>query len=42
LTHHKGISFGHFGASIIITAQLPINKWHAYLENETIADAMMD
>ena len=28
--------------SIIITAQLPINEWHAYLGNETIADAMMD
>jgi len=28
--------------SIIITAQLPIREWHAYLGNETIADAMMD
>lgn len=28
--------------SIIITAQLPINEWYAYLGNETIADAMMD
>jgi DNA replication protein DnaC len=28
--------------SIIITAQLPIKEWHAYLGNETIADAMMD
>ncbi len=28
--------------SIIITAQLPIKDWHAYLGNETIADAMMD
>lgn len=28
--------------SIIITAQLPVNEWHAYLGNETIADAMMD
>lgn len=28
--------------SIIITAQLPIKEWHAYLGNQTIADAMMD
>jgi len=28
--------------STIITAQLPIKEWHAYLGNETIADAMMD
>lgn len=28
--------------SLIITAQLPIKEWHAYLGNETIADAMMD
>lgn len=28
--------------SIIITAQLPIKDWYAYLGNETIADAMMD
>ena len=28
--------------SIIITAQLPIKEWHAYLGNATIADAMMD
>ena len=27
---------------MIITAQLPIKDWHAYLGNETIADAMMD
>ena len=31
-----------FNGSIIITAQLPIRDWHAYLGNETIADAMMD
>jgi len=31
-----------FNGSIIITAQLPIKEWHAYLGNETIADAMMD
>ena len=31
-----------FNGSIIITAQLPIKDWHAYLGNETIADAMMD
>ena len=28
--------------SFIITAQLPIKDWYAYLGNETIADAMMD
>jgi DNA replication protein DnaC len=28
--------------STIITAQLPIKEWHNYLQNETIADAMMD
>lgn len=28
--------------STIITAQLPVKEWHAYLKNETIADAMMD
>ncbi|MDF1876146.1 ATP-binding protein, partial [Sulfurimonas sp. SAG-AH-194-I05] len=31
-----------FNGAIIITAQLPVNEWHAYLGNETIADAMMD
>ncbi len=25
-----------------MTAQLPSKEWHAYLGNETIADAMMD
>lgn len=31
-----------FNGSIMITAQLPVRDWHAYLGNETIADAMMD
>jgi DNA replication protein DnaC len=31
-----------FNGVIIMTAQLPIKEWHAYLGNETIADAMMD
>lgn len=31
-----------FNGSIMITAQLPVKDWHAYLGNETIADAMMD
>jgi len=31
-----------FNGSFIITAQLPVKEWHAYLGNETIADAMMD
>ncbi|WP_309500089.1 ATP-binding protein [Sulfurovum sp.] len=25
-----------------MTAQLPVKDWHAYLGNETIADAMID
>lgn len=28
--------------STIVTAQLPVKQWHAYLGNATIADAMMD
>ena len=28
--------------STIVTAQLPVKEWHSYLQNETIADAMMD
>lgn len=28
--------------STILTAQLPIREWHAYLGNETIADAILD
>jgi DNA replication protein DnaC len=28
--------------STIITAQLPVKEWYAYLGNATIADAMMD
>lgn len=31
-----------FNGAIMITAQLPVKDWHAYLGNETIADAMMD
>ena len=31
-----------FHGSLMITAQLPVREWHAYLGNETIADAMMD
>jgi len=31
-----------FNGALIITAQLPIKEWYAYLGNETIADAMMD
>lgn len=31
-----------FSGAIILTAQLPVKEWHAYLGNETIADAMMD
>ncbi len=28
--------------SVIITAQLPVNKWHEYIGESTIADAIMD
>lgn len=28
--------------SIIITSQLPVSKWHAYLAEPTLADAIMD
>lgn len=31
----------HSGATII-TSQLPVNKWHAYIDEPTIADAFMD
>ncbi|HHH52151.1 MAG TPA: hypothetical protein ENK91_00695 [Bacteroidetes bacterium] len=29
-------------SSLIITSQLPIKSWHAYLHNPTIADAILD
>lgn len=32
----------NLSGSTIITAQLPVKEWHAYLQNDTIADAMMD
>jgi DNA replication protein DnaC len=28
--------------SIIITSQLPVSKWHSYLEEPSIADALLD
>jgi DNA replication protein DnaC len=28
--------------SIIITSQLPVSKWHEYLAEPTLADAIMD
>ena len=28
--------------STLITSQLPVEKWHAYLEDPTIADAILD
>ena len=31
-----------FSGAVMITAQLPVKEWYAYLGNETIADAMMD
>jgi len=29
-------------SSLIITSQLPIQDWHSYLHNATIADAILD
>jgi DNA replication protein DnaC len=31
-----------FKGSNIITAQLPVNEWHSYIQNDTLADAMLD
>ncbi|HIP55949.1 MAG TPA: transposase, partial [Arcobacter sp.] len=28
--------------SIIITSQLPVSKWYDYLNNDTVADAILD
>jgi DNA replication protein DnaC len=28
--------------STLITSQLPIEQWHAYLEDPTLADAILD
>lgn len=28
--------------SIIITSQLPVSKWYDYLNNPTVADAILD
>jgi len=28
--------------SIIVTSQLPVANWHQYLDDPTIADAIMD
>ncbi len=28
--------------SLIVTSQLPVSNWHAYLEEPTVADALMD
>src|SRR5690606_41781789 len=28
--------------SVIITSQLPVSKWHEYLEEPSLADALMD
>lgn len=32
----------HGKHSIIIASQIPVNKWHELLENQTIADAILD
>ncbi len=29
-------------ASVIISSQLPVNAWHTYLDEPTIADAILD
>jgi len=28
--------------SIIVTSQLPVNKWYEYINDTTLADAIMD
>ena len=28
--------------STLITSQLPVEQWHAYLEDPTLADAILD
>jgi DNA replication protein DnaC len=28
--------------STLITSQLPVNAWHAYLDDPTLADAILD
>jgi len=33
---------GYGKKSIIITSQLPVNKWYEYIEEPTLADAIMD
>ena len=32
----------HAKASLIITAQVPVNKWHEVIGETTIADAILD
>lgn len=32
----------HGNASTIITSQLPLSKWHGYIGEPTIADAILD
>lgn len=32
----------HARASTIVTSQLPVENWHAYIDNPTIADAVLD
>jgi len=39
---HEVIEEKTLSGSTIITAQLPVKEWHAYLGSATITDAMMD
>jgi DNA replication protein DnaC len=32
----------HMKGSVIITSQLPVNKWHEIIGDKTIADAILD
>jgi len=32
----------HATQSTIVTSQLPIKKWHAYINDATLADAILD
>jgi DNA replication protein DnaC len=29
-------------SSVIVTSQLPVDRWYDYLNNDTVADAILD
>src|SRR6202040_1826371 len=35
-------SFSTIGASTILTSQIPVDKWHAFIGDPTYADAILD